>query len=430
MEEKNNIKGYIESFKDGFIRGWASITPDLSKPNICDLYIDNQFISYIEATTYREDLKDASVRSGIAGFLIPIPLFFCDNQEHIVILKTNNSDQIINSKKLKLSRIRNLVPVDENVFFDQTNTSFDSYKKVLFLAGFSHQSKLLNYQKHYVQTFQKAGFYVVYILAADAPENLAKVLCDADRVIIRRNFGYDFGSWATAIQLCQNEFVKAENIIIANDSIIGALGTIEQLLEKIENSSSDIWAITDSQDRKYHFQSYFWGLKKKSNQFQPVLDAFFLYRHPLPKDKQEAINHFEVQALSYFKCKGLSVDILFPEHDLIVLAEKAFIIGLQEHSEKWQVLFDLPLTERKKKRLNKGILKLARVLINHNATNPSHMYWNVLIDSGFPFVKRELLTLNPTNYPFPEQFRRAFEKNNQTELLDDLTNAYKSSKVI
>ena len=430
MEEKNDIKGYVESFKDGFIRGWVSITSDLSQPNICDLYIDNQFISQVEAITYREDLKDASVRSGVAGFLTPVPLIFCDNQEHIVILKINNSDQVINSKKLKLNRIRNLVSVDENVVFDQINTPFDSYKKILFLAGFSHQSELLNYQKHYVQAFQKAGFYVVYILAADEPENLAGVLGDADRVIIRRNFGYDFGSWATVMQLCPDEFVKAEYVIIANDSIIGPIDSIEPLLEKIENSASNIWAITGSQARKYHFQSYFWGLKKKSNQYFPMLDAFFFYRHPLPKDKQEAINHFEVQIFSYFKSRGLSIDVLFPEHDLIVLAEKAFITGLQKHTEKWQVLFDLPLNERKKKRLNKGILKLARVLINHNATNPSHMYWNVLIDSGFPFVKRELLTLNPTNYPFPEQFRQVFEKNNQTELLDDLTDAYSTSKVI
>lgn len=430
MEDKNKIKGYIESFKDGFIRGWASITPVLKQPNICDLYIEDQFISHIEASIYREDLKDASVRSGVAGFLTPIPLLYCDNQEHIVILKKNNSDKVIDSKKLKLNRIRHIIPLDENIVFDQINTTYNHHKKVLFLAGFSNQNNLLNYQKHYVQAFQKEGFYVIYILASDEPENLVKILNDADRVIIRRNFGYDFGSWATAIQLCQNELLMAEHITFANDSMIGPIAPIKPLLEKIDKSPSSLWAITDSQDKKYHFQSYFWGLKKTPNQFLPLLDAFFFYRHALPKDKEDAINQYEIQALSFFKCQGLKVDILYPEHDLIGLAEEAFIINLQKHSEKWKNFFNLPLNEKKKRQLNKGILNLASVLINHQATNPSHMYWNVLIDANFPFVKKELLLLNPTNYPFPEQFRQVFTKHGKTNLLEDLAGTFKFSKVV
>jgi len=426
----NNHKGYIESFKEGFLRGWVAITADLNQANNFDLFIDGQFISCVDAKIYREDLKDASVRSGVAGFLTPVPLAFCDNQEHIVILKKTNTDWVIDTKTLKLSKIRHLVPLDENIIFDQINTSYDNHKKLLFLAGFSNQDKLLNYQKHYIQMFQKAGFYVIYILASDEPENLVAILSDADRIILRRNFGYDFGSWATAIQLCQHEILMAETIIIANDSMIGPIAPIDPLLEKIEQSASDLWAITDSQDRKYHFQSYFWGLKKKSNQFLPIIDAFFFYRYALPKDKEDAITQYEVEALSFFKSKGLSIEILFPEHDLIVLAEEAFITELQKHTEKWQALLKLSLSKGEKNTLNKGVLNLATVLMNHQATNPSHMYWNALVDSGFPFVKRELLTLNPINYPFPQQFRQVFEKQGKAELLKDLAGAFKCTKII
>jgi hypothetical protein len=42
----------------------------------------------------------------------------------------------------------------------------------LFLAGFTNQRKRLNYQKHFVKSFQRAGFYVVYILASDTPDTL------------------------------------------------------------------------------------------------------------------------------------------------------------------------------------------------------------------------------------------------------------------
>jgi len=432
MEEDYNIRAYIESFKDGFIRGWAAVTPNLEQPNICNLYIDGQFISHIEGGIYREDLKDASIRAGVAGFLAPVPIAFCDGKEHTVDVRQSHSDLLINSKKLKFTRNKHLLPIDENIVFDQSNKVYTKQKKLLILAGFSNQSQLLNYQKKFIETFAKAGFYVIYILASDSPENLAGTLGLADRVIVRQNLGYDFGSWATAMQVCQHEFLMAEEIIYANDSIIGPLTSIDILLEKIKQSNADIWAITDSQAIKYHFQSYFWGIKKKTAQFFPALDAFLFYRQALPQDKAEAINDFEVQALDFFKKQGISVDILFPEYVLVSLAEDRFLIELQVYSEKWKILLNAPVTKGKKKAAapNENMHNLAKIIMERRTTNSSHMYWNALIDSGFPFVKRELITLNPSNYPFPYQFRQVFEEYKVDYLLDDLATAFKLGRII
>ncbi len=257
-------------------------------------------------------------------------------------------------------------------------------------------------------------------MASDVPDTLSEIMTDADRVIVRRNEGYDFGSWATVLQRCQQEFIAVKEVIWANDSIIGPIKSLEQLLKKINASPSDIWAITDFQDIKYHFQSFLWGLKKKEHQFYPLIDAFFFYRNPLPLDKEEAINKFELEALSFFKEQGLSIDILLPEHILIKLSEEKFIAELKVYSEKWQSLFNLPLLKEELHAINESVLTMANVFINQYPTNPSHTYWNALLDSGFPFIKKELLILNPLNYPFPYQFRAVFEEHGVTVLLDDL----------
>lgn len=426
MKEETNIRGYIELFKDGFIRGWAEASPHLDQENKFDLYIDDKFISCVDAKIYREDLKDASARSGVAGFLTPVPLVFCDGESHVVEIHARASDRAINSKELKLTRNKHLLPIDENIVFDQINRAYKKHKKLLIFACFTNQSQQLNYQKHVIETFRKAGFYIVYVIASDNPENLTGFLGASDRVIVRRNLGYDFGSWATAVQICQEEILFAEEIICANDSIIGPIASIEPLLTKINQSNTDIWAITDSQDRKYHFQSYFWGIKKKSGHYLPLLDAFFYYRLALPEDKNEAIDDYEIQALSFFKDQGASVEIFFPESSLVPLAESRFQTDLEEYSKKWQAID----TMYKTKKVNKHILNLAKILINRKATNPSHMYWNELVSSGFPFVKRELITLNPANYPFPYQFRQVFEEYKANYLLDDLATGFKLSRVI
>jgi hypothetical protein len=424
------ISGNIDFLKDGFIHGWAVTTQDISHSNDCDLLIDGQFISTFEAVLYREDLKAESIRSGIAGFIQPIPLFFCDDEIHNVTLQIQGSDTVIYAKNIKIAKNRNIVPLDENVVFDHVNVPYSNHEKVLFLAGFTNQRKLLNYQKHFVQAFQRAGFYVVYVLASDIPNTLTGVFDSVDRVIVRENVGYDFGSWATVYQLCQTEFLGAKEVIWANDSMIGPLGSLETLLEKITASKADIWAITDSQDIKYHFQSYFWGLKKTVNEFFPMIDAFFFYRHALPKNKAEAIENYELEAFTFFREQGLNIDILFPEYALITLTKEKFMIDLQMYYEKWQFLFRLPLMKEELHKLNASVLIMATTLINHFPVNASHFYWNALLKSGFPFIKRELLTLNPTNYPFPEQFRAAFENHDAINLLDDLATTIKFTRII
>ena len=106
------------------------------------------------------------------------------------------------------------------------------------------------------------------------------------------------------------------------------------------------------------------------------------------------------------------------------------MIDLQMYYEKWQFLFRLPLMKEELHKLNSNTLNMATMLINHFPVNSSHFYWNALLNSGFPFIKRELLTLNPASYPFPNQFRVAFEEHNATILLDDLAKSLKFTRII
>ena len=80
--------------------------------------------------------------------------------------------------------------------------------------------------------------------------------------------------------------------------------------------------------------------------------------------------------------------------------------------------------------MQSGLINYADIMMNQLATNPSHMFWHVLIKQGFPFVKKELISLNPANYPFPQQFRVIFEETGMTHLLDDLYQANKFSRVV
>ena len=302
---------HIEGLKNGKIKGWAAVN-ELVEDNICDLYIDNHHILTFSANIYREDLKDEYIREGVGGFLVAVPNVLCDGKVHVVDIVMHETTQKLYTKNLKLSNIQTFSYLQEGVLYDYIHHPYTEQKPVVLLAGFSEQNKLLNYQKYLIDTLRNAGLYVVYIIASNTPEELTGAFKTADRVIIRNNNGYDFGSWATGLLRCQKELYQTEDIYFVDDSIIGSLGSIQPLLKTIEQQECDIWAITGSHDVKYHFQSYFWGLKKSKNSFTPILDEFFFYRHPLPQSKQEAIHKYEIEGLSFFTSRELSVDILFP----------------------------------------------------------------------------------------------------------------------
>ena len=102
-------------------------------------------------------------------------LFFCDDQIHELSLRISGSEEVIHTRTIKIPKNRSLVSLDENIVFDPINKPYANHEKVLFLAGFTNPRKRLNYQKHFVKSFQQAGFYVVYILTSDTPDTLTGI---------------------------------------------------------------------------------------------------------------------------------------------------------------------------------------------------------------------------------------------------------------
>ncbi|MCK4494018.1 MAG: hypothetical protein KAU26_08165 [Methylococcales bacterium] len=429
MKEIIQCRGNIDLFKEGRIHGWA-VTSELFEDNECDLFIDKNYISTFSADLYREDLKAESLRKGIAGFSTIVPIVLCDNKLHLVEIFKHSTKTKLHENKLILRDIPTSNYLEESIVFNHQKTSYYGQKPIVLLAGFCNNNRLLSYQKHLIKSFQDAGLYVVYIINSDFPEQLSSELTSADHIMIRKNQNYDFGAWATSWLLCSKELYQAKNIFFVNDSIIGPLQSLIPLLKMIAQKKCDVWAITDSQTEQYHFQSFFWGIKKPANQFMPIIDEFFFYRHPLPNDKVEAINLYEIAALTFFVNRKLTVDILFPEHSLIEMAEHEFLNDFEKHFKKWQGFFNLPLKGQLFSQLQGGLVNYTDILMNRLTTNPSHFFWHILIQKNFPFIKKELIVSNPMNYPFPEKFRAVFKESNMEKLLNDMPYANKFTRNI
>ena len=64
-------------------------------------------------------------------------------------------------------------------------------------------------------------------------------------VLRRPNLGYDFGSWAIALDRYP-QIAAAQSVLLLNDSLAGPFGPIDRLLAKFHGSAADAWGVTDT----------------------------------------------------------------------------------------------------------------------------------------------------------------------------------------
>jgi hypothetical protein len=218
---------------------------------------------------------------------------------------------------------------------DLTNSS------IAIVAQFSTSPTITESLARYIETFLSKGFSVVLVSACESqskiqlnPEIKSKIT-----LIRKPNLGYDFGSWAIALDVFP-EILNANRLILTNDSLIGPLSSIDSIFESLENSRFDITGITDNSELQYHLQSYLLFLKE--NAIRNLNIQEFLKSVIHLDLKNEVILKYELGLTRTAQLSGLYVGALFP----------------------WN-------------------------LIVKPGSNPSLSGWKRLIELGFPFLKKE-----------------------------------------
>lgn len=236
-------------------------------------------------------------------------------------------------------------------------------EKVAVFAHWSRSPRLSKSVATTVMALVDAGYRVVVVSTAESPEPLDWGI---DRptgltVIRRPNVGYDFGSWATALHRYP-VIADAQRVLLLNDSIVGPFTTIEPLLEKFQASAADVWAVTDTTQFEYHLQSYVLGFSGQTLR-EPPLQAFWR-DVSVEASKDDVIWRYEIGLSRLLRSERYGVDVAIPWRHLVPDGRNPVIIG-----------------------------------------------WKGLLERGFPFVKRELLTdprVAPDGEMVPLELRRRF----------------------
>jgi lipopolysaccharide biosynthesis protein len=236
----------------------------------------------------------------------------------------------------------------EDVIFINIKKPIKEFRKLAIFSHFDKDSLIDEYVFKYLQYLYDSKIDIVFISTAEnlSEEELKKIYPFCRNIIVKKNIGYDFGSWKTGISLIEEDLKNYDSLVLCNDSVY-LVSDIKYMFDNMKNKNCDFWAITDSYQHQYHLQSYFMVFNHKV--FMDRHFLFFWKNIKSFKYKQNIINNYE--------------------------------LGLTDYLEKLNYRFNVYCKSKENSK--------------HNAT---HKYWKeLIINHKCPIIKIELLRDNPTN---------------------------------
>ena len=281
---------------------------------------------------------------------------------------------IIKSLQRKLTR-RNIPRTDNSywdglIVYESTGNYFND--DLCIFAHYDNKNKISARVLFYLNALFNENIDIVFVSTSnDLPQDeLKKIEHIVSKIILRKNIGYDFGSWRTGYQ-CIQGINKYKNLFLVNDSIIGPVNSLSDMLHEMSARNYNLWGVTDNYEIEYHIQSYFLcfdNIVLKSN----FLDEF-MSRICVLKDKQSVINEYEV---------GLSR----------LAVEWGFEIGAYCGYD--EILGYVNNTKHK-----------YRDMLSEKCVNTTLWLPCVLLETfKSPFIKIELLRDNPNNIDLTDSF--------------------------
>lgn len=227
--------------------------------------------------------------------------------------------------------------------------------------------------------WRAAGFDMVFVTnAAPPPADWAAVAVETVLRIRRRNVGRDFGAWRDAAALALEGQPPPEELLLANDSVLGPFLPLEPLVDAWRTGGEGLFGLTESWGGGPHLQSY--ALLARGAGAVARLRAH-LARQRDSRSKWRTVQGGEI---------GLTRAMLADGHRC------AALFGYRRVCE------GLDAAERAA--FGPRFSDAAAVL--RYPLNPTHHLWRALVERhGFPYLKTELVRRNPGRLPGVEQWR-------------------------
>lgn len=232
------------------------------------------------------------------------------------------------------------------------NREINKNNNLCIFSHFDTDNIIDEYVINYLKSINDSKFDIIFVSTSEKLNNdeINKINFLCKKIIVKKNNGYDFGSWVVGLNSINNDILLYDNLIICNDSVYAPLFNLPNIISKMNKRNCDFWGITDSYQHSYHLQSYFIFFKKTV--FSSSVFYNFWNNYRVYTKKRNIIRNYEINLTKYFISNGFKSEVLCPTIDF----------------------FD------------------------YRKVNTTHNNWKILITKyRCPIIKIELLKKNPLN---------------------------------
>lgn len=274
--------------------------------------------------------------------------------------------------------------------------------RVAVYVHFDPQGRVADYVLYQLRELVEAGFGIVFVtnspMFSSASEAAVAPFCRT--VLWRKNVGYDFGAYKDGIRAV-GDTGHLDGLLLMNDSVYGPFWKLNDMLSKIDRSTTDFWGITDSWEQHFHIQSYFILFFPAA--FNSKAFKQFWQKLPYINYKGWVIRNGELKISRILTREKLRGQVLAPYWSVAKLVLDRLHDLKTDHLPHDYKFF---------------LERLSINLIGGRVLNPMHFFWDVLIiDYKCPFIKRELIRINPADIPFVWRWPEAVQADSDYDIL-------------
>jgi hypothetical protein len=186
-----------------------------------------------------------------------------------------------------------------NICSNLINTS-DAKKNLVIIACHTNTNMKYTVLKNNIKYFEKDNIDIVLVNSIECEKNYDYVISNKiiDKLFVNNNMLIDFGKW---IYVLENKYYikNYDNIIFTNDSYI-VTDKLDEYLNNMRKYNCDLYGYNDSNEIKYHYQSYLFTVKTKK--IGNLINLFYDNLHKI-NSIYSVIIFLEINLINYFDNK-------------------------------------------------------------------------------------------------------------------------------
>lgn len=265
---------------------------------------------------------------------------------------------------------------------------------VALLAMFRDSNRLGDNSQDLINELRDLGLLTIVV---DTSETQPAIPISCDVYIHRLNVGWDFASWMSVLGKYPWITEESENLLLINDSNVGPLKPLKNLFDLGHSKNFDVWGITDSWEIHHHIQSYFLFFGRTGLSDGHLQE--FVSHFSFPIEKNSIIHSGEIGLSRFLSQRGLRIGAVFPYSTLTQMFVESFPNRMAELQNRQEIELQMKQGPSVANYERSFALSTAEQIRCATPLNPTHYFWDVLLELGSPFIKRELLSNNPERVP-------------------------------